>query len=215
MSKSILELQQATSRLQMNPHFIFNSLNSIPGYIANNNTTEAKWYLSKFAKLMRLILDNAKEEFIPLSDDIYILDNYLLLEKMRMNDKFDYSVVCDEAIETDAVEIPPMIIQPFVENAILHGLKHKEGKGFLEIKFSQKGNVLICEVTDNGIGRKAAADLKIKSAAEHKSSAIMITEERLKRLGKEFQQEAGVEIIDLKGADDKACGTKVIIKIPI
>jgi ligand-binding sensor domain-containing protein/type II secretory pathway pseudopilin PulG len=215
MSKSILELQQATSRLQMNPHFIFNSLNSIQGYIANNNTTEAKWYLSKFAKLMRLILDNAKEEFIPLSDDIYILDNYLLLEKMRMNDKFDYSVVCDEAIETDAVEIPPMIIQPFVENAILHGLKHKEGKGFLEIKFSQKGNVLICEVTDNGIGRKAAADLKIKSAAEHKSSAIMITEERLKRLGKEFQQEAGVEIIDLKGADDKACGTKVIIKIPI
>jgi len=215
MSKSILELQQATSRLQMNPHFIFNSLNSIQGYIANNNTTEAKWYLSKFAKLMRLILDNAKEEFIPLSDDIYILDNYLLLEKMRMNDKFDYSIVCDEAIETDAMEIPPMIIQPFVENAILHGLKHKEGKGILEIKFSQKENLLICEVTDNGIGRKAAAVLKIKSAAGHKSSAIMITEERLKRLGKEFQQEAGVEIIDLKDADDKACGTKVIIKIPI
>jgi ligand-binding sensor domain-containing protein len=215
MGKSILELQQATSRLQMNPHFIFNSLNSIQGYIANNNTTEAKWYLSKFAKLMRLILDNAKEEFIPLSDDIYILENYLVLEKMRMNDKFDYAIVCDEKIETEAIEIPPMIIQPFVENAILHGLKHKEGRGLLEIKFSLKESLLICEVTDNGIGRNAAAELKNKSAAGHKSSAINITEERLKRFGKVSHQEASISILDLKDLKDKGCGTKVIINIPI
>lgn len=215
MSKNILELQQATSRLQMNPHFIFNSLNSIQGYIANNNTTEAKWYLSKFAKLMRLILDNAREEFIPLSDEIILLENYLALEKMRMNDKFDYEIKCEDAIEKDAVEIPPMIIQPFAENAILHGLKHKEGKGFLEISFSMKENLLVCEITDNGIGRQAAAELKNKSAAEHKSSAISITEERLRRLGKESDKEANIQIIDLKDAGGMDCGTKVIINIPV
>ena len=215
MGKNILELQQATSRLQMNPHFIFNSLNSIQGYIANNNTTEAKWYLSKFAKLMRLILDNAKEEFIPLSDEIYILENYLVLEKMRMNDKFDYTMICDESIETGVVEIPPMLIQPFVENAILHGLKHKEGKGFLEVRFSLKESLLICEITDNGIGRKAAAELKNKSAAGHKSTAIKITEERLKGLGKEFPRKASIKILDLKNTEGKDCGTKVIINIPV
>jgi len=215
MSKSILELQQATSRLQMNPHFIFNSLNSIQGYIANNNTTEAKWYLSKFAKLMRLILDNAKEEFIPLSDEIYILENYMVLEKMRMNDKFDFELICDEEIEKEVIEVPPMIFQPFVENAILHGFRHKEGKGFLEIRFSLKENLLKCEISDNGIGRKAAAELKNKSAAGNKSSAIAITEERLKRFGKESQQDASIQIVDLMDENGLDCGTKVIINIPV
>jgi len=215
MGKNILELQQATSRLQMNPHFIFNSLNSIQGYIANNNTTEAKWYLSKFAKLMRLILDNAKEEFIPLSDEIYILENYLVLEKMRMNDKFEYTVTCEEGLDTDAIELPPMIIQPFAENAIQHGLKRKDGKGLLDIRFRIKDSLLICEITDNGIGRLAASELKNKSAAEHKSSAIRITEERLKRFGKESNHSASIDIIDLKDADGADCGTKVIINIPV
>lgn len=215
MGKSILELQQATSRLQMNPHFIFNSLNSIQGYIASNNTTEAKWYLSKFAKLMRLILDNAREEFIPLSDEIYILENYLILEKMRMNEKFDYILNCSEEIEKEIIEIPPMIIQPFVENAILHGFRHKEGKGFLEINFTLNNSLLICEIKDDGIGRKAAAELKNKSAAEHKSSAISITEERLKRLGKESSRHAGISIHDLEDNDGKGCGTKVVINIPV
>jgi len=141
--------------------------------------------LSKFAKLMRLILDNAREEFIPLSDEIYILENYLVLEKMRMNDKFEFNITMEETIEPEAIEIPPMIIQPFVENAILHGLKHKEGKGILQISFTLKNDILVCEITDNGIGRQSAAEMKNKSAAGHKSSAINITEERLKRLGKD------------------------------
>ncbi len=215
MSKSILELQQATSRLQMNPHFIFNSLNSIQGYIATNNTTDAKWYLSKFAKLMRLILDNAREEFIPLRDEIYILENYLILERMRVNEKFDFTLDIDESIDTEAVEIPPMILQPFVENAVLHGFRHKEGKGLLAIVFTLKDDILTCEITDNGIGRQAASERKNKSAAGHKSSAITITEERLKKLSKESQKESGIRIIDLKDAEGNGSGTKVIIQIPI
>jgi ligand-binding sensor domain-containing protein len=215
MGKSILELQQATSRLQMNPHFIFNSLNSIQGYIANNNTTEAKWYLSKFAKLIRLILDNAKEEFIPLRDEIFILENYLVLEKMRMNDKFIYDMICEKNIDPESIEIPPMIVQPFVENAILHGLKHKEGKGRLDVRFSLNGNLLCCEITDDGIGRQAAAEMKNISAAEHKSSAIVITEERLKRLGKETKKPGSIMITDLLDDEGKGCGTKVTINIPV
>jgi ligand-binding sensor domain-containing protein len=214
MSKNILELEQATSRLQMNPHFLFNSLNSIQGYIASNNTTEAKWYLSKFAKLMRLILDNAKEEFIPLRDEMYILENYMILERMRMNEKFDYTIICDASIDTDEVEIPPMIIQPFVENSILHGLKHKEGKGLIDIKFFMNDGVLTCEITDNGIGRQAATEMKNKSAADHKSSAITITEERLKRMEKDSKKEGSIKFLDLKDVNGEICGTKVIINIP-
>lgn len=215
LSKSILELQQATSRLQMNPHFIFNSLNSIQGYIADNNTTQAKWYLSKFAKLMRLILENATEEFILLKDEVSILENYLVLEKMRMNDKFDFTIEANENCDPESIEIPPMIIQPFVENAILHGLKHKEGKGELNINFSLIENVLVCTVRDNGIGRKTALELKNKSSAEHKSSAIQITNERLKRLSEEFKADAGVEITDIFDETGKAAGTKIEIRIPV
>ena len=215
LQKNILELQQATSRLQMNPHFIFNSLNSIQGYIAENNTTMAKWYLSKFAKLIRMILDNAREEFISLNDEIIVLENYLALEKMRMNDKFNFEINIADKIDKDAIEIPPMLIQPFVENAVLHGLKHKKGQGNLEIKITEKDNILFCEIVDDGIGRESAIELKNKSASEHKSSAIAITEERLKRLSDETNRNASLKIVDLKDESGKSSGTKVIIEIPI
>lgn len=215
MSKNILELQQATSRLQMNPHFLFNSLNSIQGYIASNNTADAKWYLSKFAKLMRQILDNAKEEYISLREEINILENYVILEKMRMNDKFDYSIICDASIDMDEVEIPPMIIQPFVENSILHGLKHKEGKGKIDVNFFLNSEFLCCEIIDNGIGRNAAIEMKNKSSAEHKSSAVSITMNRLKLLNKTSDQESLIKFIDLVDSNNQPCGTKVMIQIPL
>ena len=215
LEKNILELEQATHRLQMNPHFVFNSLNSIQGYIANNDKTQAKWYLSKFAKLMRLILDNAREEFIPLKDEIEILENYLTLEKLRRNNKFEFSIKIDVSTDTEAIEIPPMIVQPFVENSVLHGIKQKEGKGNISINFRTEEKMLICEITDDGIGRDKAKELKSISSAEHKSSAIAITEERLKRLGREHNQDAGVTITDLRDQDGNALGTQVVMRIPI
>ncbi|HEY4787892.1 MAG TPA: two-component regulator propeller domain-containing protein [Bacteroidales bacterium] len=215
LERNILELERATGRLQMNPHFVFNSLNSIQGYITNNDKAQAKWYLSKFAKLMRLILDNAREEFIPLKDEIEILENYLILEKLRRNDKFEFTITVDDGIDTEAVEIPPMIVQPFAENAVLHGIKNKEGKGNIRVNFKMTERTLICEITDDGIGRDKARELKNISSAEHRSSAIAITEERLKQLGRDLNQDAGVNITDLKDGQGNACGTKVIMKVPI
>lgn len=215
LEKNILQLEQATHRLQMNPHFVFNSLNSIQGYIANNDKVQAKWYLSKFAKLMRLILDNAREEFIPLKDEIEILESFLTLEKLRRNDKFEFSIKIDENIDPEAIDIPPMIVQPFVENAVLHGIKQKEGKGNITVEFRTEETTLICEITDDGIGRDKAKELKHISSAEHKSSAVAITEQRLKRLAQETNQGAGVAIIDLRDHDGNAMGTKVVMRIPI
>ncbi|MCG8696822.1 MAG: histidine kinase, partial [Bacteroidales bacterium] len=135
MEKNIIELEQEAARLQMNPHFIFNSLNSIQGFIATNDQFQAKRYLAKFARLMRLILENAREEYIPLQNEIDILDNYLELEKLSTNNKFDFVIKVDDEIDSEMTEIPPMMIQPFVENAIVHGIKKKEGNGLISILF--------------------------------------------------------------------------------
>jgi hypothetical protein len=215
MEKNILELEQATARLQMNPHFIFNSLNSIQGFIANNDKIQAKWYLSKFAKLMRLILDNTREELIPLKDEIAILESYLELEKLRTNNKFDFHLTVNEIIDTETIEIPPMIVQPFVENAVLHGIKQKSGKGNITIQFTLMNHHLYCEITDDGIGRNKARELKAISSAAHTSSAIMITTERLQQLGKKNNSEASIKMIDLKDENCLASGTKIILQIPI
>jgi ligand-binding sensor domain-containing protein len=212
MENSILSLEQEAARLQMNPHFIFNSLNSIQGFIATNDPFQAKRYLAKFAHLMRLILENAREEFIPLKNEISILENYLELEKLSANHKFEYSIVTAEGIDAENMEIPPMMLQPFVENAIIHGVKRKEGKGQISILFKKEGELIICEISDNGIGRKKSGDLN-GARPHHKSTGISVTTQRLRQYGTHRNLNAGVTFIDLE-KDGMAQGTTVVVAVP-
>jgi len=213
MEKSILQLEQEAARLQMNPHFIFNCLNSIQGFIAANDPFQAKKYLAKFAKLMRLILENAREEFIPLENEITILESYLELEKLSIQPAFEFSITLDSSIDYSRIQIPPMMIQPFVENAIVHGLRKKETSGMIAIHFTIQGALLTCTITDNGIGRERAAELNRRSIGQHTSSAIPITEKRLEQYGAYLKVKAGVSIIDLK-EDGVATGTQVVMSTP-
>ncbi|HBS87361.1 MAG: hypothetical protein A2W91_14020 [Bacteroidetes bacterium GWF2_38_335] len=212
MEKNILELEQEAARLQMNPHFIFNSLNSIQGFIAVNDQFQAKRYLAKFARLMRLILENAREEFIPLANEIEILSNYLDLEKLSTNNKFEYTIEVAESADPEMIEIPPMMIQPFVENAIIHGIKKKEGNGNISLHFLAKDGLLECTIKDDGVGRAKAAETTTN--AKHKSSGMSVTRKRLEQLRRSKDDMAGIEVFDLKNDEGIAFGTKVVVKIP-
>jgi ligand-binding sensor domain-containing protein len=213
MENSILQLEQEAARLQMNPHFIFNCLNSIQGFISTNDAFQAKKYLAKFARLMRLILENAREEFIPLTNEIHILENYMELEKLTTNQPFAFSITVDEAVDAERIQIPPMMIQPFVENAIVHGVKKKNAPGEIRIHFRLNGQMLECEVTDNGVGRKRSAEMNRNSRQAHKSTGISVTTKRLEQYGQQGNLPAGVRIIDLE-ENGLAAGTSVIISTP-
>lgn len=216
LEKDVMELEQKALRLQMNPHFIFNALNSIQSQIGTDNEQTARYYLAKFSRLMRQILDNSRNTEISLEEEINTLENYLLIEKFCNGDRFDYKIIAGEQLEKDYIRIPPMLLQPFIENSIKHGLKHVEGKrGLIEVKFEEKGNVLECSVTDNGIGRKKAEEM-IRSSKEtyHRSTALIVTQERLDLL-KGNDRTKSLEIIDLYDEKGEAAGTKVIIRVPL
>jgi hypothetical protein len=215
MERDLVELEQKSLRLQMNPHFLFNCLNSIKGLIAENRQEEAKLYLSKFSKMMRSMLDNSSESFIPLHDEISGLKNYGELEKLSREDKFDFYIEADPDIDPEITEIPPMLIQPFVENAILHGIAPKEGKGWVRVKFSISGDYVKCIIEDNGIGREKAYKMKKDSSQKHKSAAIAVTQERLNILNKKLNfPEVKIMISDLQDDHGDGTGTKVELFIP-
>ncbi len=207
------ETETAVLRLQMNPHFIFNSMNSISSYLLQKDIETANDYLGRFAKLMRKILIVAEEPYLPLYDEIELLEQYMQAEAMRFEEKFQYEFIVAEAIDTDEVLIPTMILQPFVENAIWHGISSKKGKGNIEIRFELENKKLICSITDNGIGRKAASQ---KSSSSHESKAISITQRRLNLLVSEhnlsFQPSLVIE--DLVSPQNQPIGTKVILTLP-
>lgn len=207
--KNLLELQQKTLRLQMNPHFMFNALNSIQNNIGGGNEQTARYYLAKYSKLMRMVLENSRNDLITLEDEIKMLDNYLLLEKFSNNDSFDYSITVNDNIEKQEILLPPLIIQPFIENAVIHGIKPLTTKGMIKIDFDLKENYLLCVVEDNGVGRV------VKDFDEnHKSTALIVTQERLDLL-KENLNFKTIEIIDLKDEQLNPIGTKIMIKIPL
>ena len=208
-----LEIERTLLRTQMNPHFIFNALNSIQSFITSNNQGEAVRYLSKFAKLMRMILNNSMQQYVLLSEELASLSLYLDLEQVRFNNRFSYKIDIDDEVEEDLVKVPPMLIQPFVENAILHGLMHKPEGGLITICLTENGNnTLTCTVTDNGVGRKAAAEIESKSEHTHKSVGMQLTRDRLQELNRNTQHSCA--ITDLEDADGNALGTQVIIIIP-
>jgi len=208
-----IELQQRLFRLQMNPHFIFNSLLAIQNFIYKHNRKEAGDYLSDFARLFRLILNNSKSEFILVEKEIETLNLYLKLQALRYPDKFTYNIFIDPKIDAEYVMIPPMLAQPMIENALEHGLFYKKGKGNIDIRFIHKGNKLLFEVEDNGVGLKIARQ-KGSSNSNHESSAISITQERIKVLGKRHGFFAIFEIRELVNTHGNVKGTKVMFTLP-
>lgn len=212
LQQQATELEMQAFRAQMNPHFIFNSLNSINMFILENDKLSASEYLSKFSRLVRSILQNSKEAFILMEKELEALRLYLELESLRFENKFEYNISIDDEVDATVIKVPPLIIQPYVENAIWHGLMHKKEKGHLDIGLYQSGETLICKITDDGIGRKKAAELKGKSPT-HKSMGTKITEGRIAMIQKSMSN--SVEINDLVYADGMAAGTEVLIKIAI
>ena len=178
LNKKFSELNLNALRSQMNPHFTFNVLNSIKYYIAKNDPESAQFYISKFSKLIRMILDRSRSEYIRLSEEIEILRLYMELEELRFENKFAYSINVAEKLNPEEIEIPGMLIQPFVENSIKHGIRYKKGEARVNVHFSSTDSVLICTVTDNGIGRQEAEKLKSPSE-EYKSMGTAIVNERI------------------------------------
>ncbi|MFT3947365.1 MAG: histidine kinase [Agriterribacter sp.] len=214
--QKMAEIEMQALRAQMNPHFIFNCLNSINRYIVKSDQATASLYLTRFAKLIRLILDNSNNKSVSLASELEALRLYIEMESIRFEKQFTYSISVDKDVQTDYIYVPPLIIQPFVENAIWHGLLHKETTGHLYITFSRKiQNILQCTIEDDGVGREKAKELKSKSTSTKRSLGMKLTEDRLSLLNRQRLLDATVEVFDLKDRSGEATGTKVILKIPV
>lgn len=211
-----LKYRLTSLRAQMDPHFIFNSLNSIQHFITRNDKDSARGYLSKFAKLMRLILNSSREETISLAEEVDTLKLYIDLERLRFDHKFDYDIQIVEELDLDEVDVPTMLLQPYVENAIIHGLKNKtEGQGLLKIDvdfFGKEGIKVTIE--DNGIGRVKAAEIRVQKLIKYKSLGMQVTQDRLK-LWSSSQEEPTVSITDLFDEGKEPAGTRVEVFIKV
>ena len=215
INKKISELKLQALRAQMNPHFIFNTLNAIQYFITNNDQKHAFAYLEKFSKLLRRILDYSDKASLPLDKELETLELYMELQLLRFEDKFEYTINVDPAIDIHNTEIPTMIIQPFIENAIQHGLSRLKKKGKIQINLSLKNNQLECTIEDNGIGIKKALELKRKKTPLMKSNGINITRERLSIINAEQRDDIQITVIDLKEKYRTKSGTKVVIHVPV
>ncbi len=207
------ELERKALRAQMDPHFIFNSLNSIQHFITTNNKTLALTYLSKFSKLIRQILENSVNHQVLIVDEIRLLEYYIQLEALRFNEKFDHQIDIDKSLDIHNTEIPFLLIQPYVENAIIHGLNNKSDKGSLRVSLQDKEEHILCTVEDNGVGRKRAAQLKKQK--KHISRGMSVTKRRLELLNRDKKNKTLVDVMDLYDQDQCVAGTKVEIIIPL
>lgn len=214
LEKELTEYEQKALHLQMNPHFIFNCLGAISGFIINNGTDHAIKYLAKFSKLMRLTLEYSQESLIPIGKEIESLQNYLELEKLRFNNVFNFTITKSDTIE-DAIAIPPLLIQPIIENAIIHGIVPKKENGDISIDFSTKNETFVCTIIDNGVGIDNSIASKKESVQIHKSMALDIIKKRLKMITKVANKKASITTFQLYDANQKSEGTKVIISLPI
>jgi tetratricopeptide (TPR) repeat protein len=198
-------------RSQMNPHFIFNALNSVNQFIATQDERAANQFLSEFSQLMRLVLENSQRDFISLQKEQEILSLYLKLEHYRFRDKFDYDIELDQSINTETLEVPPMLIQPYLENAVWHGLRYKESKGKLVLRIGKQNGNLVAEILDNGIGRKRSAELKTENQKKHFSMGLKNIGERLAIINKVYRANYHVSVEDPK----EGTGTNVKIYMPL
>ncbi|MFB6457439.1 two-component regulator propeller domain-containing protein [Chitinophaga sp. Hz27] len=215
IQQKIAQLEMNALRAQMNPHFIFNALNSIQIFMMKNETESAQAYLSRFAKLIRNVLDNSQLNNISISKEVSMLENYMELEKLRFTDQFEYKINIAPELDADMVQMPTMIVQPFVENAIWHGLVHKKDKGRVTISFKEVSERVLCTIEDNGVGREKSARIKQLQGLQHSSKGLQITRDRLSIFSSKFDVEAGFEIEDLYDESGYPTGTKVTLWFPV
>ena len=215
MNHKISEITQKNLRQQMNPHFIFNTLNSIQYYMYQHDKISTNNYLTKFSLLMRKTLENSQHTSIPVKDELDALQLYLELESLRFKEKFEYSIKVDDEIDTVILKIPTMLIQPYVENSISHGLMNKEGKGYVHVDLKMEDDSLVCTIEDNGIGRKASMEIKRQRNGNHNSLGTKITESRLDLVNSLYGKSMKVDYTDLEDETGNGIGTRVRIFIPI
>ncbi|MGB0178144.1 MAG: histidine kinase, partial [Owenweeksia sp.] len=198
-------------RSQMNPHFIFNALNSVNHYISQKDERSANKYLSDFSRLMRAVLEHSQKDFITLQKETEIIALYLKLEHDRFREKFDFELNVDEELDQDHIEIPPMLVQPLVENAVWHGLRYRESKGFLLVHYALEDQQLTVRIEDNGIGREESARLKTQNQQKGVSTGMSNIEHRLQIINDMFRTSIKMEVIDLPNRE----GTRVILRMPL
>jgi hypothetical protein len=208
------QLEQRFLRSQMNPHFIFNSLGAIQNYIFKNEPLEAASYLSDFSNLVRMILNNSRKDLIPVQEELKTLRQYLELQKLRFNEKFDYELQVDEQLYDMDYRIPPMLAQPFIENSIEHAFKGMKEKGLIKICFKLEDNCIRLICRDNGMGIQASMEKKIETDKKHQSLATKITHDRIKVLNKIYRSRIQLKIQDISLLNPKEQGTQVEIEIP-
>lgn len=212
--KKLAEVEMSALRAQMNPHFLFNCLNSIKYFIIQNRVEEAADYLTKFSRLIRLILNNSKTELVPLGAEMDALDLYIQMERLRFQDQFSYNIDLPDDLPKDEVTVPPLLVQPFVENAIWHGLMHRETPGHLSIQVSRQGRMIEVTVQDNGVGREKAAELRSKQSVKRKSLGMDITKDRVETINQLYNSNARIAVEDLF-ENGSPSGTRVVIQIPL
>lgn len=213
--KRLANVELNALRAQMNPHFIFNCLNSIDYYIIKNDTETASDYLNRFSRLIRLILQNSRSNYVNLKDELEALKLYIEMECLRFEQQFEYVVSVAKEIRLEEIEIPPMLLQPYVENAIWHGLMQKKSPGRLDLTFRRQNGILHCIIQDDGIGRNAARRLRSKSATRHKSMGMRITDDRINMINRLYNTQTKVQVTDLKAPDGTPKGTRVELTISI
>jgi tetratricopeptide (TPR) repeat protein len=207
-------LKQKLLVSQMNPHFIFNSLNAIQNYIFKQDSLKAGNYLTQFSELIRMILDFSRKDYISVESEIKLLHTYLELQKLRFESKFDFRITVDEKIDRESIHIPPMLAQPFIENAIEHGIFYKKEKGRVDVRLFYDQNLLTYEIEDDGVGIAEAMKLKNKLKSSYESLATIITKERMDNLNEQAKSDIEIEIIDKKKSDEGDSGVKVKFTVP-
>jgi LytS/YehU family sensor histidine kinase len=211
----MIESEHVALRAQLNPHFIFNCLSSIQQYIFTRDISSGNKYISSFSRLIRSTLQNSTKAFILLKDEVAYLSGYLALEKLLFEEKMDYHIEVTPELLEGPYLIPPMLIQPFVENSIRHGLRPKmEGKGHIHLSFRKAGDRLEIVVLDNGIGRAQAAKYKPHEHIEYQSKGMSLTADRIRTMNARYKEPVTIDIVDLQDEESKPAGTRVIMEFP-
>ena len=205
-----VEMSQTLLRTQMNPHFVFNAMSVIQSYIFDNDTVNSSKFLVNFSRLMRLILENSPKKYIPIETEIEILEKYLGMQKLRFQDRFNFEIVTEDILLEEHANIPPMITQPFIENAIEHGQLHTIKDGFIHVSFKKVNDMLVISIVDNGVGRKGSKNNS--KSSEHKSMAIDITSQRIEHLNKKHNTDGSLVVEDYN--KELQNGTNVLISLP-
>jgi LytS/YehU family sensor histidine kinase len=215
MNNRLSEITHANLRQQMNPHFIFNTLNSIQYYMYQHDKIATNNYLTKFSRLIRKILENSQHTLVSVKDELDVIQLYLELETLRFKEKFTFEITIDEEIDTLTYKIPTMLIQPYVENAVCHGLINKPDNGKLIITMQLCDHYICCTIEDNGIGREAAMEIKTQKDTPHYSLGTKITESRINITNAIYGTDLKVIIKDMKDGRNIPCGTRVELHLPL